>query len=81
MRVDFGSVDVHCEGLVYGVVCDGDNAIAISEEVFEDGEVGLRKNYMVVGRRKVCIPGGELGPKPGLEPCSARELADRRHRC
>lgn len=29
--------------LLCGVVCDGDDAVAVSEEVFKDGEVGLRK--------------------------------------
>ena len=30
-------------------MCDGDDAVAVLEEVFEDGEVGLRKDLDGVG--------------------------------
>lgn len=81
MRKDLGPVNVDSYGLLCEVMRNGDDAVAVLEEVFENGEVRLNQGQIGVGRRKMRIPGGELGPKPDPGSCSAREPVDRRRRC
>ena len=74
---DFGLVDPYRQALLRFVVEDGNTTIAVEEEAFEDGEVGLfmkRKSVLCV--RVFQDPDGEMDwPDCGPGPISIKNTS------
>jgi hypothetical protein len=83
VRLDLGAIDADSEARSRRVVVDADDAVAVMEEMFEDGEVSLdtltTSNMLALLDNSV--PGDELDPILDFQSCNAAEPEARRRQC